>query len=254
MLCACLVVKKGRTNTSRLFSAPLGVVMEDRLSLPLPLCVYPSLQAGLGRTGTCVGCYMMKHYRFTAAEAIGWIRICRPGSIIGPQQHYMKEMEQTLWHQGDVYRQAQLARREGPSVPRRVLSGSVGAGGVGVATRAAVGGRGETKEEETLGGSRTRGERIERMSQDLGSISLATGAGAIGGVRRVEDNNTGAGGSGANNAVGLKVAGTRALATGGTRGSATVATTLGSQGDSLLHRRALNDREAHRREGTGARK
>jgi len=71
-------------------------------------------KAGLGRTGTCIGCYIMKHYRFTAAEAIGWIRICRPGSIIGPQQHYMKEMEQTLWHQGDLYRQQQHmnARRD----------------------------------------------------------------------------------------------------------------------------------------------
>ena len=68
-------------------------------------------KAGLGRTGTCIGCYIMKHYRFTAAEAIGWIRICRPGSIIGPQQHYMKEMEQTLWHQGDLFRQQQMTIR-----------------------------------------------------------------------------------------------------------------------------------------------
>ena len=30
--------------------------------------------AGLGRTGTLLGCYLMKHYRFTAAEAIGWLR------------------------------------------------------------------------------------------------------------------------------------------------------------------------------------
>jgi cell division cycle 14 len=37
-------------------------------------------KAGLGRTGTCIGCYLMKHYKFTAAEAIGWFRICRPGT------------------------------------------------------------------------------------------------------------------------------------------------------------------------------
>ncbi|KAF3834604.1 hypothetical protein F7725_027162 [Dissostichus mawsoni] len=36
--------------------------------------------AGLGRTGSLIGCYLMKHYRFTAAEAIAWIRVCRPGS------------------------------------------------------------------------------------------------------------------------------------------------------------------------------
>jgi len=45
--------------------------------------------AGLGRTGTLIACYMMKHYRFSAAEAIAWIRICRPGSIIGPQQEFL---------------------------------------------------------------------------------------------------------------------------------------------------------------------
>ena len=36
-------------------------------------------KAGLGRTGSCIGCYMMKHYKFTAEEVIGWLRIVRPG-------------------------------------------------------------------------------------------------------------------------------------------------------------------------------
>ena len=48
-------------------------------------------KAGLGRTGSLIGSYMMKHYRFTAAEAIAWIRICRPGSVIGPQQNWLEE-------------------------------------------------------------------------------------------------------------------------------------------------------------------
>lgn len=34
---------------------------------------------------------MMKHYNLTAAETIAWIRICRPGSIIGPQQNFVEE-------------------------------------------------------------------------------------------------------------------------------------------------------------------
>ncbi len=49
------------------------------------------VSAGLGRTGTLIGAFMMKHYKFTAAESIAWLRICRPGSVIGPQQHYMEE-------------------------------------------------------------------------------------------------------------------------------------------------------------------
>jgi cell division cycle 14 len=59
-------------------------------------------KAGLGRTGTCIGAYMMKHYKFTAAEAIGWMRICRPGMVIGPQQHFLKDIEQRMWHEGAI--------------------------------------------------------------------------------------------------------------------------------------------------------
>lgn len=53
-------------------------------------------KAGLGRTGTLAGCYMIKNYGFTAHEVIGWIRICRPGSVIGPQQKYLSVYEQGL--------------------------------------------------------------------------------------------------------------------------------------------------------------
>ncbi|XP_068427245.1 dual specificity protein phosphatase CDC14AB-like [Clinocottus analis] len=64
-------------------------------------------KAGLGRTGTLIGCYLMKHFRFTAAEAIAWIRICRPGSIIGHQQNFLEEKQHSLWVQGDVHRSKQ---------------------------------------------------------------------------------------------------------------------------------------------------
>ena len=36
-------------------------------------------KAGLGRTGTLVALWLMKTHRFTAREAIGWLRIVRPG-------------------------------------------------------------------------------------------------------------------------------------------------------------------------------
>lgn len=50
-------------------------------------------KAGLGRTGSLIGCYAMKHFKFNAADFIGWIRLCRPGSILGPQQYFMLNME-----------------------------------------------------------------------------------------------------------------------------------------------------------------
>eukprot|EP00878_Enallax_costatus_P017822 GHUV01018728.1.p1 GENE.GHUV01018728.1~~GHUV01018728.1.p1 ORF type:complete len:340 (+),score=151.42 GHUV01018728.1:1894-2913(+) len=46
----------------------------------------------------------MKHYRFTAEEVIGYIRICRPGSVIGPQQGFIKEIQNIMWKEGDAYR------------------------------------------------------------------------------------------------------------------------------------------------------
>ncbi|KAM4551077.1 dual specificity protein phosphatase CDC14AB-like [Odontesthes bonariensis] len=64
-------------------------------------------KAGLGRTGTLIACYLIKHFRFTATEAIAWIRICRPGSIIGPQQNFLEEKQHSLWVQGDVHRSKQ---------------------------------------------------------------------------------------------------------------------------------------------------
>jgi len=67
-------------------------------------------KAGLGRTGSLIGCYIMKHYKFTAAETIAWIRICRPGSIIGYQQHWMAEKQHSMWVQGDLYRRKQASK------------------------------------------------------------------------------------------------------------------------------------------------
>ncbi|XP_016131548.1 dual specificity protein phosphatase CDC14AB isoform X3 [Sinocyclocheilus grahami] len=78
-------------------------------------------KAGLGRTGTLIGCYLMKHYRFTPAEAIAWIRICRPGSIIGPQQHYLEEKQTSLWAHGDIHRSKQR-QYEDRSVPHLISS------------------------------------------------------------------------------------------------------------------------------------
>ena len=31
-------------------------------------------------------------------------RVCRPGSVIGPQQHFLLEMQQRMWAEGEAYR------------------------------------------------------------------------------------------------------------------------------------------------------
>jgi len=69
-------------------------------------------KAGLGRTGTCIGAFMMKHYKFTALEAIGWMRICRPGMVIGPQQGFMKKYQQIMWDEGEAERNGKSLQKQ----------------------------------------------------------------------------------------------------------------------------------------------
>jgi len=52
--------------------------------------------AGLGRTGTLIGIWLMKNYGFKATEVIAYLRILRPGSVIGPQQQFLVAMEGKL--------------------------------------------------------------------------------------------------------------------------------------------------------------
>lgn len=62
-------------------------------------------KAGLGRTGTMIAMYVMKHFHFPAAAFIGWIRLCRPGSVLGPQQHFIVEKEQEMFQlESDIWK------------------------------------------------------------------------------------------------------------------------------------------------------
>ena len=56
-------------------------------------------RAGLGRTGTLIAAYLIKYHHFSAREAIGYIRVCRPGSIIGEQQTYLDQIQSQLWQE-----------------------------------------------------------------------------------------------------------------------------------------------------------
>lgn len=40
-------------------------------------------RAGLGRTGTLIGLYIMHKFGFDAKPLIAWMRICRTGMVVG---------------------------------------------------------------------------------------------------------------------------------------------------------------------------
>jgi len=61
-------------------------------------------KAGLGRTGTLISLYLMKWYGVTTPEVISWLRLCRPGSVIGPQQNFLAEMETRMHAEGERHK------------------------------------------------------------------------------------------------------------------------------------------------------
>ncbi|EDW28633.1 GL18848 [Drosophila persimilis] len=87
-------------------STPSDAIMKKFLSIceTTKGAIAVHCKAGLGRTGSLIGAYMMKHYGFTALEAIAWLRLCRPGSVIGHQQQWMEDKQSWLWSEGERMR------------------------------------------------------------------------------------------------------------------------------------------------------
>lgn len=72
-------------------------------------------KAGLGRTGTLIGLYMMKHYMIPAPALIGWMRLCRPGMVLGPQQQFLCKLQDQMFAAGEKI-------RSWKNIPRELLS------------------------------------------------------------------------------------------------------------------------------------
>lgn len=80
-------------------------------------------KAGLGRTGVLIGSYLAYKHGFSASESIGFMRIMRPGCVVGPQQHFMYQQSSTWirWREQD---DAKKVLEDALEVQRRELLGS----------------------------------------------------------------------------------------------------------------------------------
>lgn len=83
-------------------------------------------KAGLGRTGTLISCYAIKNYKIPAKAMIAWNRICRPGSIIGPQQHFLTYCEGRLLEASSQFLTGQATQELTKEEKAVAVNGSAG--------------------------------------------------------------------------------------------------------------------------------
>ncbi len=120
-------------------------------------------RAGLGRTGTLVALWLMRHAGFDADAAVGWLRVVRPGSVIGAQHRYLRACQHRGWDGNALL----------PPPRADAGAGSAGAG--------APGGTGAARELEeraaaqVMAGSRARS--IQRVGASAAAAAAATACG-----------------------------------------------------------------------------
>lgn len=170
-------------------------------------------KAGLGRTGSCIGAYLMKHHGFTAKEVIGWLRVCRPGSVIGPQQQFLESIQGRMWKEGKAFR---IANGGGPAPgvhglrsPWEALDRKSSSAAKAVGEEEAGGGRGKATGGGASSSALAKGGRASAARALAADSSRAGGRpGAIG---------VGVGGSGGASKSDLRSHGSLATVSGSSR-------------------------------------
>jgi len=66
---------------------------------------------GCVSAATCIGCYLMKHFNFTAQEAVGWLRFCLPVKIPMVWELFLGQMQAQMWLEGERFRRVREGDR-----------------------------------------------------------------------------------------------------------------------------------------------
>ena len=78
--------------------------------------------------GTLMSLYLVLRHGFTAREVMGWLRIMRPGSVIGEQQHYLCLLEAEEEHHAQTPRLEPASSDGMVWAPSGLLAAQVAAG------------------------------------------------------------------------------------------------------------------------------
>jgi len=135
-------------------------------------------KAGLGRTCTLIGLWAMKHFQFPARAFIGWNRICRPGSVLGPQQQFLLDMQQEMFQAGAALRRPQAALT---CEVEKALSQQVGR--LSLRDNTSVEQFEDKGQGERLVGAKRVPQRSDAAAADLSPASRAFGPFGSGGLR-----------------------------------------------------------------------
>ncbi len=107
-------------------SPPVDVVAKFlAIAEAIPGALAVHCHAGLGRTGTLIALFMIKHHGFTAREAMGWLRIVRPGSVIGGQQDFLCAREALMRRSSAPLLPAEKAAPADFATVQRLVDGTI---------------------------------------------------------------------------------------------------------------------------------
>ena len=113
--------------------------------------------------------------RYISARVCRWIRICRPGSIIGPQQHFLVQMQDMMWKDGDKLRQMQTLKSSTDSLVDGLASLELGPSNVGTWIEAVDSATGR----KYYYNSFTKKTRWENPDKTVGGVTGAAAAAAM---------------------------------------------------------------------------